>query len=185
MESVFIFLNVLLLVAGGGIVSGATIGGCGGSRAAPFRLDPLRSHNCSLCSILFSLGPTHKKPQSVSRRSPTRKRKRRSVQSIFQDQRLQRNRTAAAESPFTQDYAYILARGGVPLERTNDNNLSPSQLLHGGEHYDDTSRNARRQFERLVINDGSLVEQVFPREKLHRLVTDKQLKRPKPASWGN
>jgi hypothetical protein len=101
------------------------------------------------------------------------------------NQRLQRNRTAAAESPFAQDYAYILARGGVPLERTNDNNLSPSQLLHGGEHYDDTSRNARRQFERLVINDGSLVEQVLPREKLHRLVTDKQLKRPKPTSWRN
>jgi hypothetical protein len=40
MESVFVFLNVLLLVAGRGIVSGATIGGCGGSRAAPFWLDP-------------------------------------------------------------------------------------------------------------------------------------------------
>ena len=72
----------------------------------------------------------------------------------------------------------IEINGSIPLERTADNNCSPEQLLHGGEHQDDTDRNVRRQEE---LSHSR--RQQLPRDKLHKIVADAGLKRPTPVAW--
>jgi hypothetical protein len=38
--------------------------------------------------------------------------------------------------PLASDLAEIAIHGGIPMEQRGVNNLSPEQLLHGGEHFD-------------------------------------------------
>jgi hypothetical protein len=83
----------------------------------------------------------------------------------------------------SEDFANIAAEGAVPLVRHRDgqNDNSPEQLLNGGHHYDDVDRNMRRQLERQsrrVSDDGLL-----PRDRLHQIIIDKDMKRPTPMSW--
>jgi DDE superfamily endonuclease len=92
-------------------------------------------------------------------------------------------------SHLAADSTKIACRGGVPLERRQDRDLPsyvqrlPEQLLHGGEHHQDTERRDRRSKERTARNlavDGQL-----PRDILHQVVVSKQLQRPEPNKWHN
>jgi hypothetical protein len=90
-----------------------------------------------------------------------------------------RNDTEAA--PLAGDLAESAVRGGIPLVERQHNHYSPDQLLNGGHHYEDFSRNLRRRLERhaeKAADDGML-----PRERLLHIVESKQLKRPTPAAW--
>ena len=85
------------------------------------------------------------------------------------------------------DQAEIMLRGGVPLERRSDRYLPnyvcrlPEQLLHGGEHHDDTERNDRRRTERQAR--GRSANNLLPRDIMHAMVVTKQLQRPEPNKW--
>jgi hypothetical protein len=39
--------------------------------------------------------------------------------------------------PLAMDEAKIASNGGIPMDHTDDNESSPEQLLHGGEHFED------------------------------------------------
>jgi hypothetical protein len=96
------------------------------------------------------------------------------------NRRLERKLSIAAEVPLAQDFAHILAHGGIPLERTANNQLSPDQLLGGGEHFEDQSRTARRGLERFTTNQPC-GDEILPRDKLHHIVVEKLLQRPRPC----
>ena len=86
--------------------------------------------------------------------------------------------------PTARDAMEIAGNGGVPLEPVDERNrsheASPEQLLHGGEHFDDTTPQFRRQFERRNINTrGGFV----PRDKLLDIVIKGGYKRKLPQSW--
>ena len=100
------------------------------------------------------------------------------------DQKLERKQaSASAPAALAQDTVDIAASGGIPLVNRRQNEFSPDQLLHGGEHYgDDASRNLRRQME-TEGRRGLASGVVLPREKLHDIVVNEQLRRPPPESW--
>ena len=79
------------------------------------------------------------------------------------------------------DEFQIASTGGVPLERSSRdpdlNELSPEQLLHGGEHFDDVPRTVRRRLERC---DGG---EKLPRDVMVEIVQRKLMKRPLPSEW--
>ena len=76
--------------------------------------------------------------------------------------------------PTAHDLADIYVNGGIPLNQQNNN--TPDQLLHGGEHFDDVPpRHARRGDEARLG--------VLPRDLLHDIIMEKDLKRNAPASW--
>ena len=79
------------------------------------------------------------------------------------------------------DEFQIASTGGVPPERSSRdpelNELSPEQLLHGGEHFDDVPRTVRRRLER---SDGT---EETPRDIMVEIVQRKLLKRPLPWQW--
>lgn len=85
------------------------------------------------------------------------------------------------EEPLTslmQDHFEMEMSGGVPLERTENNALSPAQFLQGGEHFDETDRNQRRQEERVHRRQG-----VLPRDKMHETIAKQDFGRPTPTTW--
>jgi DDE superfamily endonuclease len=77
------------------------------------------------------------------------------------------------------DRLEILQNGGVDLQRTSDNDMSPEELLHGGEHHEDTSLAFRRQFVKRGMNKND----VLPRERLHDIVANGGFTRPTPKKW--
>lgn len=85
--------------------------------------------------------------------------------------------------PLDSDYFNLLSEGAIPLERdpTGHNNNSPEQLLRGGEHFDSVPRDMRR---RILNAEAALArDSVLPRDKLHSVVVEKNLKRPTPIRW--
>ncbi len=83
-------------------------------------------------------------------------------------------------APLAEDHAYAAICSGIELNVTETNALEPTGLLHGGEHFEDVSRNVRRQHQRAVEGNG---QTVLPQEKLHAIVTNQGLRRPTPRSW--
>ena len=79
------------------------------------------------------------------------------------------------------DEFQIASTGGVPLERSSRdpdlNELSPEQLLHGGEHFDDVPRTVRRRLERCAVGEK------LPRDVMVEIVQRKLMKRPLPSQW--
>jgi hypothetical protein len=85
--------------------------------------------------------------------------------------------------PLASDSADIAIHGGIPMEQRGVNNLSPEQLLHGGEHFDDVDRALLRQIERQETRDHG--DEPLPRDILHESVMEQGLTRPTPALWLN
>jgi hypothetical protein len=74
------------------------------------------------------------------------------------------------------DQMNIEVTGAVPLVSSDEAGMPlPIALLHGGEHFDDVDRNARRRRER----EDSMT--ILPRERLHALIVEKCLTRPAPT----
>ena len=75
------------------------------------------------------------------------------------------------------DKLEISVGGGVTLERVideaGDECVIPTELLHGGDHYDDIVRHLRRK------------EETNSRDCLLQLVIDEGLQRPRPRQWEN
>ena len=100
----------------------------------------------------------------------------------------ERNAAAAEEEdiapPTARDAMEIAGGGGIPLERVEEHNrfheASPEQLLHGGEHHDDTTPEFRRQFERRNVNTRT---GTVPRDKLLSAIVNGGFKRKVPESW--
>jgi hypothetical protein len=88
--------------------------------------------------------------------------------------------SGAAPPGLALDNSEIATHGGIPLVRHNMNEMSPDELLHGGEHFDGVDQNLRRVLERQAARDSV---DMPPREKLHGVVSSKQLRRPPPQSW--
>jgi hypothetical protein len=92
---------------------------------------------------------------------------------------------ATQESPFEEineevadhldsDQVNILLSGGSSL--FTDTTFSPEALLHGGEHWDDVSRNVR------VSRRGTGTDKL-PREVMCEIVENRGLRRPTPNTW--
>lgn len=83
-----------------------------------------------------------------------------------------------------EDQAEIATHGGIPLVERPGNALSPDQLLHGGEHFDEFTRSTRRRLERQARLDANLDgDQDLPREELLHQVIAKGVRRPTPVIW--
>jgi hypothetical protein len=77
-------------------------------------------------------------------------------------------------SPLGSDAVEILGHGGIPLAGNG-----PDQLLHGGEHHEDTSRLYRQGYRRSgVVADGHL-----PRDRIVTLLENSGMQRPIPRAW--
>ena len=105
-------------------------------------------------------------------------------------ERLHRNESASiSDDVCAQDYAYMLARGCVPLVHTRQvdaeptNVRVPSQLLDGGEHFDGTTYTMRRHMTRQSNRGLEGASSILPRERMHAIVVEKGLKRPTPIRW--
>ena len=74
------------------------------------------------------------------------------------------------------DTVEISAYGGIRMEKNHYgwNDFSPDELLGGGHHFNDHSRNYRRQ--RKSTSET-------PRDYLFKMVVQQGLKRPTPRSW--
>jgi hypothetical protein len=77
-------------------------------------------------------------------------------------------------APLPCNAVEILVHGGVALDCEG-----PAELLHGGEHDDDTSRELRQSYQR-ASNRGI---DHCPRAKLVELLEKKGFKRPTPKAW--
>jgi hypothetical protein len=78
-------------------------------------------------------------------------------------------------SPLASDAVEIIGHGGIAL-----GNNGPEQLLHGGEHHEDTSRVYRQGYRRAgVAVDGHLP----PRDRIVNLLEKSGLSRPIPRAW--
>jgi hypothetical protein len=75
------------------------------------------------------------------------------------------------------DEAEIASNGGIPMDRTNDNENSPEQLLHGGEHFEDVPAHHHQNYVRL---QGS---RIMPRDIMLGMIVEKGLRRPPPVQW--
>lgn len=58
--------------------------------------------------------------------------------------------------------------------------MTSEDLMHGGEHHEDTSRNLRQEFGRSGMPSSS---SVLPRDRLMQLVKDSGFKRQLPKNW--
>jgi hypothetical protein len=76
--------------------------------------------------------------------------------------------------PLASDSLEILAHGGISLDEMTN---GPEPLLHGGDHFDDTSRTTRQQFRR---GGGGGVCQ---RDRIVRSIAKNGLERPTPKAW--
>jgi DDE superfamily endonuclease len=80
-------------------------------------------------------------------------------------------------APLSSDALEIIGHGGVPL--VENPNQGPEQLLHGGEHNDDTSALYRQNYRRQVQQGQHLL----PRDKVVVLLESKGFQRPTPKAW--
>jgi hypothetical protein len=76
--------------------------------------------------------------------------------------------------PLTADSIEIVGHGGVSLDAETG---GPEELLHGGEHNDDTSALYRQNYRR-AVEDGHL-----PRERVMMMLEQQGFQRPTPKSW--
>jgi hypothetical protein len=79
----------------------------------------------------------------------------------------------SAGAPYARDYAALIgnAEGYVPLVHTRESNLLlPTQLLNGGNHFDDVPRE--------VWDCCIQLEATLPRQRLCETVREQQLVRP-------
>ena len=79
-------------------------------------------------------------------------------------------RMEGVPQPLAEDLLEIGSLGGVPIEFQShgeglNNENSPEQLLHGGEHNDDTSQLYRKQYARSALAHSQ--ESRLPRDRLH------------------
>ena len=77
------------------------------------------------------------------------------------------------------DRLEIITNGGVVLEQTLNNKVSPEEQLHGGEHHKDTALPYRRPFVRHSMDK----DDPLPRDLLHARVKNGGFKRPTPKKW--
>lgn len=81
------------------------------------------------------------------------------------------------------DEAEIVVHGGVPLDTPEDcderDAVTPGQLLHGGQHFDDVPYNLRRN----ATSRGRSKQVELPNEVMLKQVEYYNLKRPKPKQW--
>jgi len=93
------------------------------------------------------------------------------------------DRRLAVAPSLATDTVEITAFGGINLECNDLNSSSPDQLLHGGEHFDETGLETpeqRRNHERRARrNNGG----ILPRDRLLDIATEKELRRPEPQQW--
>jgi DDE superfamily endonuclease len=80
-------------------------------------------------------------------------------------------------TPLASDTMENLAHGGISLE---DNGAD--ELLHGGQHHDDTTRTFRQSFARSTIFD---LRTVLPRDRLVQMIKSSGFTRPLPKSLKN
>jgi DDE superfamily endonuclease len=92
------------------------------------------------------------------------------------DNRSGRGATNQLVAPLASDAVQILGHGGVQMETM----AGPEQLLHGGEHHDDTSRLYRQNYRRMQGESGHL-----PRDKVVLLLETGGFQRPTPKPWKN
>ena len=89
--------------------------------------------------------------------------------------------------PLAVDSVDLANRGDVPLERRNSRDLPAAlchlseQLLHGGEHHDDTERVNRRALECRAVR--ATKDGVLPREFLHGIIKENGYQQPEPNKW--
>jgi DDE superfamily endonuclease len=86
---------------------------------------------------------------------------------------------ASRDEPLAIDSALTAMNSGIEFIPTEGNDLNPSGLLHGGEHFDDVSRDIRRRGQRTV----RAATTVLPQQRLHDSVANQGLRRPTPKSW--
>ena len=63
----------------------------------------------------------------------------------------------------------------------DNNDYSPDQLLGGGEHFDDITKQQRQQ----ITRHYSAQQKQFPHERMLRVVEDKHLSRKLPKGWNS
>ena len=75
-------------------------------------------------------------------------------------------------------------QGGVPLETTTmtGRNPIPRQLIGGGNHFDDMDRASRRRRVRQYEHEAQASHQQLPRDRLHDLIAEANLRRPVPTT---
>ena len=83
-------------------------------------------------------------------------------------------------SPLAMDNADIITHGGISMdfEAEGLNDFSPEELLHGGEHFDDVTRDQVRQMQRAGCEFSA---DALPRDILHDSVIMQGLTRPTPT----
>jgi len=85
-----------------------------------------------------------------------------------------------AEPPLLSDMAVGSPGDGVvQLEVTDDNPMSPVDLIDGSDHYDDIPRDTRRLYDRATAR----VAEILPQQVLLSSVVNQGLKRPTPRRW--
>jgi len=83
-----------------------------------------------------------------------------------------------------KDSVEISSRGGIPLEQSTLNQMSPDQLLHGGEHFDEWDTEGLRGELRAIEKrarrrrGGKLL-----RDEMLEIVIEKEMRRPRPKAW--
>ena len=82
-------------------------------------------------------------------------------------------------TPLASDSMEILAHGGVPLDAGD---VAPEQLLHGGEHHDDTSLVFRQNFARIGMT-ANKTSSCLPRNLIVANLKRNGFKRPTPKVW--
>jgi hypothetical protein len=83
------------------------------------------------------------------------------------------NKEATALIGTSNDIAYVSAEGGVPFDGED---MLPSQLLDGGEHFTDARRNYYQSHSAI----GAL-----PKQTMLQHIIDSDKCRPKPVEWLN
>jgi DDE superfamily endonuclease len=68
----------------------------------------------------------------------------------------------------------------VEMRAVGDKEMTSEDLMHGGEHHDDTSRMYRQEFGRSGLPSSS---SILPRERLIEMVAQSGYTRPLPKSW--
>ena len=83
-----------------------------------------------------------------------------------------------ASQPTAVDTQHIVLNGAVPLDRSDEADMDlPIDLMYGGHHFDDMAHSVRQQRQR----EGRASTAELPREKLHKDIASKGLKRPAPT----
>lgn len=80
--------------------------------------------------------------------------------------------------PIATDAVEALAHGIIQCYTDTTNAIIPEDLLGGGDHQEDTTRQYRQAFRRRNQNGEEL-----PREIILKMITWKRLCRPTPKRW--